>query len=111
MLDREHRKNQEQGGGAGHRTELDCLLFQLFLNSCATDIVLVTAPHSNFSNCGDTLVAAKWRGPNRLNIVVLAVVHGLLGPSGARGRATSHSLSPPPTPIPFRVPNISLLWA
>ena len=34
-------RDQEQGGGAGFR-KLDCPLLQLFLNSCATDIVFVT---------------------------------------------------------------------
>ena len=43
---REDRKDQEQGGGAGLK-KLDNLLLQLFLNSCATDIVFVTAPHSS----------------------------------------------------------------
>ena len=37
------RRDREQGGGAGLR-KLDCFLLRLFLNSCATDIVLVTAP-------------------------------------------------------------------
>ena len=38
---REPRTDQEQGGGGGLR-KLDNLLLQLFLNSSATDIVLVT---------------------------------------------------------------------
>ena len=37
----EHRGDQEQGDGAGIR-KLDNLLLQLFLNSSATDIVLLT---------------------------------------------------------------------
>ena len=40
---RESRRAQEQGGGARLR-KLDNFLLQLFLSSCATDIVLVTAP-------------------------------------------------------------------
>ena len=43
---REPRRDQEQGGGAGLR-KLDYPLLHLFLNSCATDIVLVTAWHSS----------------------------------------------------------------
>ena len=38
---REPRRDQEQGGGAGLR-KMDCPLLQLFLNSCAMDIVFVT---------------------------------------------------------------------
>ena len=45
-----------------------------------------------------TLVATQWRGPHRLDIVVvLAVVHGLLD---LPGRAT-HCFSPPPIPSPI----------
>ena len=38
---KEPRRDQELGGGAG-LGKLDNLLLQLFLNSCSTDIVLVT---------------------------------------------------------------------
>ena len=38
---RKSRRDQEQGDGAGLR-KLDYPLLQLFLNSCATDIVFVT---------------------------------------------------------------------
>ena len=38
------RRDHEQGGGAGLR-KLDFFRFELFLNSSATDIVLVTAQH------------------------------------------------------------------
>ena len=38
---RELGRDQEQGGGVGLR-KLDNLLLQLFLNSCATDIVFVS---------------------------------------------------------------------
>ena len=38
---REPRRDQEQGGRAGLR-KLDNLLLQLFLNNCATDIVFVS---------------------------------------------------------------------
>ena len=37
----EPRRDQEEGGGGGLR-KLDCVLLQLFPNSCATDIVFVT---------------------------------------------------------------------
>ena len=40
------RKDHEQGGEAGLR-KLDFFRFGLFLNSCATDIVLVTAQHGS----------------------------------------------------------------
>ena len=39
-------RDQEQGGGAGLK-ELDNLLLQFVVNSCAKDIVFVTAPHSS----------------------------------------------------------------
>ena len=42
-LDREPRRDHEQGGGAGLR-KLHFFCFELFLNSSATDIVLVTLP-------------------------------------------------------------------
>ena len=37
----EPRRDQQRGGGAGLR-KVESLLLQLFLNSCATDIVFVT---------------------------------------------------------------------
>ena len=42
-LDPQPRRDHEQGGGAGLR-KLDFFRFGLFLNSSATDIVLVTLP-------------------------------------------------------------------
>ena len=42
-LDPQPRRDHEQGGGAVLR-KLDFSRFGLFLNSCATDIVLVTLP-------------------------------------------------------------------
>ena len=67
---------------------------------------LVTASHSSSKpQLRSTLVASQWRCPHCLNIVVLAVVHGLLGllRAGLRGRATHYH--PPHPPAPFPVPN------
>ena len=51
-LDPQPRRDHEQGGAAGH-LKLDFFRFRLFLNSGATDIVLVTLPkHGSWnSNC------------------------------------------------------------
>ena len=43
VLDPQPRRGHEQGGGAGLE-KLDFFRFGLFLNSSATDIVLVTPP-------------------------------------------------------------------
>ena len=45
-LDRQPRRNHEQGGGAGLR-KLDFFRFRLLLNSSATDIVFVTVLHGS----------------------------------------------------------------
>ena len=42
----EPRRDQEQGDGSGLR-KLDRPLLQLFPDSCSTDTVFVTAPHSS----------------------------------------------------------------
>ena len=73
------------------------LLLQFFLNSCATDIVLVTAPHSSWdSNCAVHSLPTSCSGggprpPRSFRV-------------GARSRAT-RSFSPPPPPPPFPAPN------
>ena len=87
------RRDEEEGGGAGPSREprrdpsrevelgsenWTCLLLQLFLNSCATDTVLVTL----FRIAVETAIVeytscfAMARSPL---VVVLTVVHGLLG--------------------------------
>ena len=69
-------------------------MLQLFLNSCATDTVLVTL----LRVAVETTIA-----------VVLAVVYGLLGLSGSEHAVEPLTLSPspsPPHPFPvFPVPN------
>ena len=77
------RRDHEQGGGAG-LSKLDIFCFELsklFVNSSATDIVLVTLS----STAVETAIAqctSRWamaRG-HRLNTsIVLAAVHGLSG--------------------------------
>ena len=54
---REPRRDQELGGGAG-LGKLDNLLLQLFLNSCSTDIVLVTL----FRTAVETAISEVHRG-------------------------------------------------
>ena len=94
-----------RGGGAGLR-KLDFFRFGLFLNSSATDIVLVilpgTAVETAIAQC--TSRCAMTRG-HRLNTsIVLAAVHGLSGLFRAVS-AVEPSLSrppPPPSPRPSR---------
>ena len=99
-----------QGGGAG-LSKLDFFRFGLFLNSSATDIVLVTLP----STAVETAIAwctshcAIVRG-RCLNIsIVLAAVHGLSGLFWAVS-AVEPSLScplPPLVPVPNEQPRFS----
>ena len=68
----------------------------------------VAAPHSSSnSDQQSTQVASHWRGPQHLDIVVLAVAHGLFGLCklwvGMCGQAI-HFPPPPPT-LPFPVSN------
>ena len=82
------------------------LLLQLFLNSCATDIVLVTllstaveTADAKYTSC--YAMAKEYC----LNIfVVLAAVHGLLGLPVWSAQSRLHSLSPPPPPHPHPSP-------
>ena len=79
-LDPQSRRVHEQGGGAGLR-KLDFFRFGLFLNSSATDIVLVTLPSTTVETA-TAQCTSRWamaRG-HRLNTsIVLAAVHGLSG--------------------------------
>ena len=96
----------ELGGGAALR-KLDFFRFGLFLNSSATDIVLVTLP----CTAVETAIAqctSRWamaRG-HRLNTsIVLAAVHGLSGLFGAVSAVKPSFFRPlPPVPIPNKQP-------
>ena len=99
-LDPQPRRDHEQGGGAGLR-KLDFFCLRLFLNSSATDIVLVTLP----STAVETAIAqctsrcAMARG-HRLNTsIVLTAVHGLSGLFRAVS-AVEPSLFRPLSPVP-----------
>ena len=60
------RRDHEQGGGAGLR-KLDFFRFGLFLNSSATDIVLVTAQARQLKQqLRSAQVAGQWRGDTAL---------------------------------------------
>ena len=90
---REPRRGQERGAGAGLR-RLDFFLLQLFLNSSATDIVLVTL----LRTAVETAVAyytsryAMARGHCLERVVVLAAVHAsLVFRVGARCQAQTPS--------------------
>ena len=72
------------------------LLLQLYLHSCATDIVLVTLLRTavepaiaQYSSC-----YAMARGHCLNILVVLAAVHGLLGLPGRCARSSLHSFAP-----------------
>ena len=64
-LDPQPRRDHEQGGGAGLR-KLDFFRFGLFLNSSATDVVLVTLWRLK-QQLRSALVAAQWRGDTAFN--------------------------------------------
>ena len=98
-LDPQPRRDHEQGGGAELR-KLDFFRFGLFLNSAATDIVLVTLPITavETANAQCTSRCAMARG-HRLNTsIVLAAVHGLSGLFRAVS-AVEPSLSRPLPPL------------
>ena len=97
-----------QGGGAGMR-KLDFFRFELFLNSSATDIVLVTLP----STAVETAIAqctsrcAMARG-HRLNTsVVLAAVHGLSGLFRAVSAVEPSLFRPLPPLSPSLISNLA----
>ena len=104
------RRDPEEGGGAGLR-KLDFFCFGLFLNSNATDIVLVTLPstavETAIAQCTSRCAMAR---RHRLNIsIVLAAVHGLSGLFWAVS-AVKPSLSrplPPPPPSPSLISNLT----
>ena len=98
------RRDHEQGGGAGLR-KLDFFRFGLFLNSSATDIVLVTLP----STAVETAIAqctsrcAMARGHHLNTSIVLAAAHGLSGlfrAVSAVEPSLSRPLPPPSRPRP-----------
>ena len=74
------RREHEQGGGAGQE-KLDLFHFVLFLNSSATDIVLVTLPstavETAIAHCTSRCAMARGHGLN--TSILLAAVHGLSG--------------------------------
>ena len=95
----------EQGGGDGLR-KLGFFRFELFLNSSATDIDLVTLP----STAVETVIAqctSRWamaRG-HRLNTsIVLAAVHGLSGLFRAVSAVKPSHFRPLPIPVPNKPP-------
>ena len=94
-----------QEGGAGLRK---FFRFGLFLNSGATDIILMTLPVLGVcARAVETAVArctsrcAMARGHRLNTFIVLAAVHGLsvLFSGGIRGRASILSSSSPPPPL------------
>ena len=96
------RRDHEQGHGAGLR-KLDFFRFGLFLNSSATDIVLVTLPcmavQTAIARC--TSRCAMARGHLLSTSIVLVAVHGLSGlfrAVSAVGPPLSCPLPPRPHP-------------
>ena len=87
---------------------MDFFRFGLFLNSSATDIVLVTLPNQQLRSA---LVAGKWRGDTALTLSLLwrrSTVSPVF--FGRYPRSSLHSLAlfpPPPSvlPSPGPVPN------
>ena len=101
------RRNHEYGGGAG-LSKLDVFCFELsklFVNSGATDIVLVTlsstAVERAIAQCTSRWAMARG---HRLNTsIVLAAVHGLSGLFRAVSAVEPFTLSSPSHSVP--VPN------
>ena len=95
----------EEGGGAGLR-KLDFFRFDLFLNSSATDIVLVTAQARQLKQqLRSALVAGQWRGDTALTLPLFwrrSTVSPIF--FGRYPRSSLHSFVPPPPP-PVPVPN------
>ena len=96
-----------KGGGAG-LCKLDVFCFELsklFINSCATDIVLMTLS-STAVGTAIAQCASRWamaRG-HRLNTsIVLVAVHGLSGLFRAVSAVKPFTLSPPSHSVP--IPN------
>ena len=87
--------------------------FESFLNSSATDIVLVTLPstaaETATAQCTDRRAMARGHGLN--TSIVLAAVHGFSGFLGAvsavepsLSRPLPPNTSPPPSPVPNKQP-------
>ena len=101
------RRDHEWGGGAG-LSKLDVFCFELsklFVNSGATDIVLLTlsstAVERAIARCTSRWAMARG---HRLNTsIVLAAVHGLSGLFRAVSAVDTFTLSPPSHSVP--VPN------
>ena len=101
------RRDHEKGGGAG-LSKLDVFCFELsklFVNSGATDIVLVTlsstAVERAIAQCTSRWAMARG---HRLNTsIVLAAVHGLSGLFRAVSAVEPFTLSPPSHSVP--IPN------
>ena len=90
------RRDHEQGGGAGLR-KLDFCRFRLFLNSNATDIVLVTLPNQLKQQLRSAQVAGQWRGGTAL-ILPLFWRRSTVSPVffGRYPRSSLHSFVPFP---------------
>ena len=100
-LDPRPRRDHEKGGGAGLR-KLDFFRFGLFLNSSATDIVLVTLPSTAVETATAQCInrCAMARG-HRLNTsIVMAPVHGFSGLFRAVSAVEPSLFRPPPPPPP-----------
>ena len=81
----------EQGGGAELR-KLDFFCFGCYSTAVLRTLSLwLCSTQQLKQQLRCTLVASHWRGPHCHNIIVLAVVHGLLGLPG-RSALSSHSL-------------------
>ena len=100
------RRDHEQGGGAGlSKPDVFCFeLSKLFVNSCATDIVLVTvetAVERAIAQCTSRWAMARG---HRLNTsIVLAAVHGLRSFSDVfLGQAFTLSSPSHSVPVPNR---------
>ena len=101
------RRDHEKGGGAG-LSKLDVFCFELsklFVNSGATNIVLVTlsstAVETSIAQCTSRWAMARG---HRLNAsIVLAAVHGLSGLFRAVSAVEPFTLSSPSHSVP--VPN------
>ena len=105
------RRDHEQGGGAG-LSKLDIFCFELsklFVNSSATDIVLVTLS----STAVETAIAqctSRWamaRGHRRNTSIVLAAVHGLSGLFRAVSAVESSLCRPLPTLSPSLIGHLA----
>ena len=100
----------EEGGGAGLR-KLDFFRFDLFLNSSATDIVLVTAQARQLKQqLRSALVAGQWRGDTALTLPLFwrrSTVSPIF--FGRYPRSSLHSFVLPPPPPPPPPPSPSLI--